>query len=79
MERFCESCGMPLGGPGAEENAGKYCKYCSDPATGKLLGFEQVRAGTAAWLESFAPEKEGVDFLERAASYLRAMPAWAED
>ncbi len=77
MNENCQSCGMPLAEGFRHEKAGDYCRYCADPA-GSLYPYEQVRSGVASWLESFSPEKEGVDFTARADLYMRSMPAWAD-
>lgn len=68
---FCNSCAMPL----EKVNSSHCCAYCSDEQ-GNLKPREEVKRGVAQWLESWAPEKTGVDFLARAEAYLHAMPAW---
>jgi hypothetical protein len=74
MNRFCQSCGMPL----PEAGNAVYCQYCTDDK-GNLKPREAVREGIAAWLEQFSPNPGKVDFRKRADSYLNAMPAWAEE
>ncbi len=76
MSNACYSCGMPL----LEEHThGNYCQYCVDPR-GKVYSREVVQKGIAAWLAGWAPEGTGDEneFLKRADSYMKAMPAWAE-
>ena len=74
MNRFCQSCGMPL----PDKGSAAYCQYCTDDK-GKLKPREAVAEGIAAWLEQFSPNDGKVDFKKRAESYLKAMPAWAEE
>ena len=74
---FCHSCGMPLQGEGGRKARGNYCQYCSDEQ-GNLYPKEVVIKGVSEFLASWAPEKEGADYVKRAESYLAAMPAWAE-
>ncbi|MCK4542989.1 MAG: hypothetical protein KAU17_12205 [Spirochaetales bacterium] len=77
MDKVCYSCGMPLMGEAAEKARGNYCQYCSDEK-GDLLPKEQVKAGIAGYLKSWAPTDKTADFEKRAESYMNAMPAWAE-
>jgi hypothetical protein len=72
MNRFCQSCGMPL--PDAETVV--YCRYCTDEK-GDLKSREEIRGGISAWLEQFSPGGGSVDFNKRADSYMKAMPTWA--
>ncbi len=78
MNQFCQSCGMPLNSEGAKSASGSYCQYCTDES-GKLHPREAVQQGIAQWLKSFAPENGQADFDKRAAHYMKAMPAWAEE
>lgn len=71
--KFCHSCGMPL----ANDNESNYCQYCCN-SEGKLLPREAIQKGTAEFLKSRAPTTKGVDFMERADHYMKAMPAWSE-
>lgn len=73
MDKFCQSCGMPL----SDQSSDQYCQYCTNES-GQLKTREEVRDGVAAWLRMFTPEQESADFKKRAESYLNAMPAWAE-
>ena len=73
MDKFCQSCGMPL----ADQSSDQYCQYCTDEK-GQLKPREAVREGIAGWLQMFTPNPETVNFKKRAESYLNAMPAWAE-
>ncbi len=76
MQTFCYSCGMPI--PKEQQARGNYCQYCSDEA-GNLYPRELVQKGIADWLKSFAPANGAPDFMGRAAQYMKAMPAWAEE
>ena len=75
MNKYCNSCGMPLSPETGRENS-DFCKFCTDEA-GNLYPREVVQKGIAKFLASWAPEKERVDFEARAAHYMDAMPAWA--
>lgn len=77
FDKFCQSCGMPISDETKNPSSEEYCKYCADEK-GRLGPREAVQAGIVQWLQMFAPEKEGVDFMKRADNYLKAMPAWAE-
>ncbi|MCX5971153.1 MAG: zinc ribbon domain-containing protein [Coprothermobacterota bacterium] len=77
MAKYCNSCGMPLQGPDVQGLAKDYCKYCTDES-GELLPREQVQRGIAEWLRGWQPGVDEIEALARAASYMRAMPAWAE-
>jgi hypothetical protein len=74
MNRFCQSCGMPI----PETGKSAYCQYCTDDK-GKLKPREAVREGIAAWLKQLSPDDGKADFMKRADSYLNAMPAWAKE
>jgi hypothetical protein len=75
--KFCHSCGIILDGNVAKETAPNLCGYCTDE-NGNLKPKEVVQAGIAEWLKSFANVNGNVDFMKRADSYMKAMPAWAE-
>ncbi len=77
FEKFCNSCGMPLMDETKHDKEENFCKYCADE-NGKLQPRETVQAGIADWLKLFAPATKGVDFMNRADFYLKAMPAWAK-
>jgi hypothetical protein len=68
---------MPLFGPDGKEALGNYCQYCVDEQ-GNLKLKEEITKGIAGWLQSWSPESKDVDFMKRAESYMKAMPAWAE-
>ncbi len=75
MQKFCFSCGMPVGGKtaGPAEN---YCVYCTDDQ-GTLKARNEIRDGIGQWMQQW----QGVDretALKRAERYMAAMPAWAE-
>ncbi|MGE5352837.1 MAG: hypothetical protein ACM3P0_12190 [Acidobacteriota bacterium] len=75
--KFCQSCGVILDGSVAKEGAPGFCTWCVDEK-GNLKAKEEVKAGVAEWLKSFAPKEGNPDFMERAENYLNAMPAWAK-
>ncbi|MGE5365231.1 MAG: zinc ribbon domain-containing protein [Bacteroidota bacterium] len=75
--KFCQSCGIILDGNIAKEAAPGFCQYCVDEK-GQLKAKEELQAGIAEWLKSFSPADGNPDFMERAASYMKAMPAWAD-
>ena len=77
MEKYCNSCGMPLSGEDGKDYRGDLCNYCSDEG-GNLYPRELVQKGIAEWLKQWSPESASADFMERADHYLKAMPAWAE-
>lgn len=77
MSENCYSCGAPLAMPDFKGPAEDYCKHCTDEK-GRLNSFEVVRMGTAQWLKSWQPDLDDKTALERAALYLKAMPAWAD-
>lgn len=74
----CESCGSPLTLEEFRGSSDRYCRHCTD-ATGNLLDQASVRQQIAGWLLSWqsgiTPEQANI----RAAHFLRAMPAWADD
>jgi len=76
--KFCHSCGMPLDGQMGKEVADNYCHYCADES-GELKPREAVQTGIIEWLKMFAPEGSNPNYVKRADSYMKAMPAWAED
>jgi Putative zinc ribbon domain len=78
MLKFCHSCGMPLDGKMGKETIDNYCHYCADD-NGKLKPRETVQNGIIEWLKMFAPEGSNPNYEKRANSYMKAMPAWAED
>ncbi|MBN2532442.1 MAG: hypothetical protein JXB88_06095 [Spirochaetales bacterium] len=73
MNKHCQSCGMML----ADQKSDRYCRYCAHEK-GKLKSREEIRAGIAAWLEQFTPDKKNVDFQKRADSCMNAMPDGAK-
>ena len=77
MNKSCHSCGIPLAGEDGKDYRTNYCLYCTDE-NGNLYPKEIVQKGLAKWLQKWAPETGSVDFMKRAESYMKAMPAWAE-
>ena len=78
MPDYCHSCTMPLDMPDARGASDIYCKYCSDDS-GSLKSREEVRQGIAGWFKSWQGGIDDATALRRADSFMRAMPAWAED
>lgn len=76
LGEYCSSCGMPLKSETRGVNT-LYCKYCTDKK-GTLYPREKIQEGIAQWLSQWALEKEGVDFMERALCYMKAMPTWSD-
>lgn len=76
--KFCRSCGIILDGTIAKEAAPGFCGYCVDDK-GNLKPKQEIQAGIAEWLKSFSPAEGKADFTKRAANYMNAMPAWAEE
>jgi hypothetical protein len=77
MNKFCNSCGMPLSGEQGKYIRGPFCIYCSDE-NGKLYPREIVQKGIAEWLKQISPENASADYMKRAGYYMKAMPAWAD-
>ncbi len=77
MDKMCYSCGAPLSAPGFKGPADDYCKYCTDDK-GKLKGKKEVQQGIAGWLKAWQPKLDDKKAMERAAFYMKAMPAWAD-
>ncbi|MGH8103456.1 MAG: hypothetical protein ACREJQ_02925, partial [bacterium] len=77
MTKRCESCSAPLDEAykGASEH---FCKFCSDE-TGKLKSRGMVQMHIAGWLLSWQKDIDILVAHERAAHFMKAMPAWAED
>jgi hypothetical protein len=78
MAAFCQSCTYPLDAPNAMSADPRYCSMCADE-TGKLKPREVVQASIAGWLKSWQGEISDATATVRAARFMSAMPAWAED
>jgi hypothetical protein len=77
MKKFCYSCSAPLETSEFKGPAEKYCKYCTDEK-GNLKSREEIYEGITGWLKTWQPEIDEVTARERAANFMKAMPAWAE-
>ena len=77
MNKFCFSCGAPLGMPEFQGPAEDYCKHCVDEQ-GKVRPREAVQAGVVEWFMSWQPGIDRATAANRADFYLKAMPKWAE-
>lgn len=71
--KFCHSCGHPT----YKETNDIYCNYCTDE-NGKLLSADEVKTRLAEWFKKWQPNVTDEKALERAALYIKAMPAWAD-
>ena len=77
MDKFCESCTAPLT-PEFKGSADRYCKYCTDEK-GTLKPREEIHQGIAMWFKSWQEGISEEQAKTRAAHFMKAMPAWAED
>jgi len=77
MKRFCHSCAAPLDMPDFKGPAQNYCRYCTDER-GNLKPREEIQTGVAEWFKSWQPDLDDERALARAASCMKAMPAWAK-
>ncbi|MCI0531289.1 MAG: hypothetical protein L0Y74_05015 [candidate division Zixibacteria bacterium] len=57
--------------------AQNYCKYCTDEA-GNLRSRQEVQQGVAHWFQTWQPDLDEKTATNRAAIYLKSMPAWAD-
>ncbi len=78
MDKFCHSCTAPLNMPEFKGPAENYCKYCTDES-GNLKPREVIHKGIADWFKSWQPDLDDQKASKRAADFMNAMPAWAED
>jgi hypothetical protein len=77
MGQYCHSCGGPLADPNLKGPSDQFCRYCAD-SQGNLYPEERVQVGITQWLMTWQPGITEREARERAAHYMRAMPAWAE-
>ncbi|AFM26151.1 zinc ribbon domain-containing protein [Desulfomonile tiedjei] len=77
MDKFCYSCGAPLDMPDFKGISEDYCKFCIDEQ-GSIKPRDEIQAVVAEWLKTWQPNLNDKTALERAASYMKAMPAWAD-
>ncbi|MFZ1683818.1 MAG: hypothetical protein WAU88_06755 [Candidatus Zixiibacteriota bacterium] len=77
MSKMCHSCAAPLDNPGFRGAAEDFCKYCTDES-GKLKSSETVQFGIAEWFMMWQPGIDRNVAMQRAAIYMKSMPAWAE-
>jgi len=78
MDKMCFSCSAPLGNPESKGPSEEYCKYCTDDS-GNLKSRDEITDGVAGWLKTWQPDLDDETAQVRAAHFLKAMPAWAED
>ena len=77
MEKYCLSCGAPLGTEGFKGTAEEYCRHCTDD-TGRLKSRDEIRMGIAYWLKTWQTNLDEKKAVDRANHYMKAMPAWAD-
>lgn len=77
MSEYCYSCSAPLANPDFKGPAENYCKYCTDEE-GNLKSRDEVKMGIVEWLKMWQPDLNQEKAIERAESFMKAMPAWAE-
>ncbi|MFQ6008618.1 MAG: zinc ribbon domain-containing protein [Candidatus Zixiibacteriota bacterium] len=77
MDKYCFSCAAPLNMPDFKGPSENYCKYCTDES-GNLKSREAIQKGIADWFQSWQTDIDNETALNRAESYMQAMPAWAE-
>ena len=77
MAKFCLSCAAPLSAPDFKGPAEDYCKYCTDES-GRLKSREDIQQGVAYWFKEWQPDIDDKTARERAALYMKSMPAWAD-
>jgi len=77
MTEFCHSCAAPLNMPDFKGTTENYCRYCTDSA-GQLKPMAEVQAGIVHWFKTWQPNLDDKKAAERAAHYMKSMPAWAE-
>jgi len=84
QEKFCESCGMPMGETnemyGTETSGDKsvdYCKFCYDNGTftnPNMTLEEQIAAGAALMVKDFGFSQE--DAMEQCRAGIPALKRW---
>jgi hypothetical protein len=74
---FCYSCAAPLDMPFFMSSVPHYCNQCVDE-DGNLRTYEEIHAGVVDWIKTWQPDVDDAKAKERATSYLKAMPAWAD-
>lgn len=76
---YCYSCSIPLNeetwGPIKDE---MYCHGCTTE-TGEIQSKEHVQQWIAGWLANWQDGVTMEQAQQRAAHFMKAMPAWAED
>jgi len=77
MDKYCHSCAAPLNAPEFKSLAEDYCKYCADDK-GALKPRKEVQQAIAGWFKGWQPGIDDRTAMARAASYMKAMPAWAD-
>ncbi|MCK5146277.1 hypothetical protein KAR48_05945 [bacterium] len=77
MDKFCYSCGAPLGVPEFQGKAENYCIHCTD-AEGTLKSREEIHQGVTGYLMSWQTDIDQPTASKRAEHYMKAMPAWAD-
>jgi hypothetical protein len=77
MDKFCYACSVPLSMPEFKGPAENYCTFCTDDK-GNLRSKEEVKMGIVGWFKTWQPGLTDEKAAVRAASFMKAMPAWAD-
>lgn len=73
----CHSCSAPLTNEMFKGCSKVYCKFCADEK-GALKPKAEVQKLIARWFMTWQPNITESTALERAAHFMKALPAWAE-
>ncbi len=76
FNNYCYSCGVPMEFPDFGEDTVNYCNRCTD-RNGRLVPHDLVQRGIAEWLKTWQPDLDDARAMERAAYYMKSMPAWS--
>lgn len=75
---YCQSCAMPLDFLSISKRDNRYCIYCQDQETGKLVSFYDVREESVrAAMNFMGKTKEEAEDL--ADSVLPTLPRWQKE
>ena len=78
MSDHCYACTCPLMDPEHQGASDIYCKFCTDER-GNLKPCDQVRSGIAHWMRTWQSGLAEEVAIQRAALFMKALPAWAGD
>lgn len=74
----CQSCSASLDDGVHGGVSDRYCRFCSDEQ-GQLRPREQVQGILARWLQGWQEGLSDTEATQRAASFMRTMPAWSHN